>query len=62
MVLRELIEDSFHRQYPEVWVTTPSRTRIAQWRNVSNIAGLVHLSMVLADEPEEVRQQHILYI
>ncbi|XP_071524049.1 alpha-1-inhibitor 3-like [Panulirus ornatus] len=40
-------------QYPEVWVTTPSRTRIAQWKNVDNSAGLVHLDFDLADEPEE---------
>lgn len=40
-------------QYPEIWVTTPSRTRIAQWKNVTTSSGLVHLSFQLADEPEE---------
>ncbi|XP_042884512.1 alpha-1-inhibitor 3-like isoform X2 [Penaeus japonicus] len=39
--------------YQEIWVTTPSRTRIAQWKNVTTSAGLVHLSLQLADEPEE---------
>ncbi|XP_071524048.1 murinoglobulin-2-like isoform X2 [Panulirus ornatus] len=39
--------------YPEVWVTTPSRTRIAQWKNVDNSAGLVHLDFNLANEPEK---------
>ncbi|KAG7169002.1 Alpha-2-macroglobulin-like 4 [Homarus americanus] len=39
--------------YREVWVQTPSRTRIAQWLNVDNSAGLVHLDMTLADEPEQ---------
>ncbi|KAG0726447.1 Alpha-2-macroglobulin-like protein 1 [Chionoecetes opilio] len=41
-------------EYPEVWVNTPSRTRIAQWKNVSNTEGLVHLDFQLADETEEV--------
>lgn len=41
------------RDLPEVWVTTPSRNRIAQWKNVSNSEGLVHLDFQLADEPEE---------
>ncbi|KAG0727660.1 Pregnancy zone protein [Chionoecetes opilio] len=40
-------------EYPEAWVNTPSRTRIAQWKNVSNTDGLVHLDFQLADEPEE---------
>lgn len=40
-------------EYPEVWVTSPSRTRLAQWKRVDNSAGLVHLSFQLADEPEE---------
>ncbi|XP_071524073.1 alpha-1-inhibitor 3-like [Panulirus ornatus] len=40
-------------EYPEVWVTTPSNTRVAQWKNVDNSAGLVHLDMTLADEPEQ---------
>ncbi|XP_042884509.1 alpha-1-inhibitor 3-like [Penaeus japonicus] len=39
--------------YPEIWVTTPSNTRIAQWKNVNNSAGLVHLSFQLADETEK---------
>ncbi|KAG7156138.1 Pregnancy zone protein-like 4, partial [Homarus americanus] len=38
--------------YPEIWITTPTNTRIAQWRNVVNIAGLIHLSFTLVDEPE----------
>ncbi|KAK4315998.1 hypothetical protein Pmani_012827 [Petrolisthes manimaculis] len=41
-------------QYPEVWVTTPSRTRIVQWKNVTTANGLIHLDMRLIDEPEEV--------
>ena len=45
---------TFPPQYPEIWVTTPSRNRIAQWKNVSNSEGLVHLDFQLADEPEEV--------
>ncbi|XP_070001311.1 alpha-2-macroglobulin-like protein 1 [Penaeus vannamei] len=40
-------------EYPEVWVTSPSQTRIAQWKRVDNSAGLVHLAFQLADEPEE---------
>ncbi|KAK4303730.1 hypothetical protein Pmani_024278 [Petrolisthes manimaculis] len=40
-------------QYPEVWVTTPSRTRIAQWKNVTTSNGLIHLDFNLIDEPEE---------
>ncbi|KAK4324552.1 hypothetical protein Pmani_004827 [Petrolisthes manimaculis] len=40
-------------QYPKVWVTTPSRTRIAQWQNVTTINGLIHLDMRLIDEPEK---------
>ncbi|XP_037797187.1 murinoglobulin-2-like [Penaeus monodon] len=40
-------------KYPEIWVTTPSRTRVAQWNNVDNSGGLVHLSFQLADEPEQ---------
>ncbi|KAK8754666.1 hypothetical protein OTU49_017522, partial [Cherax quadricarinatus] len=40
-------------QYPLVWVETPSRTRIAQWKTVDNTAGLVHLDFDLADEPEK---------
>ncbi|KAG7168999.1 Alpha-2-macroglobulin-like 9, partial [Homarus americanus] len=39
--------------YPEVWVETPSRTRVAQWRDVDNAPGLVHLAMALADEPQQ---------
>lgn len=43
-------------QYPEVWVQSPSRTRIAQWLDVDNLNGLVHLNMTLTDEPEQVMQ------
>nr|AEC50080.1 alpha-2-macroglobulin [Pacifastacus leniusculus] len=39
--------------YPEVWVETPARTRIAQWKNVDNTAGILHLDFDLADEPEK---------
>ncbi|XP_069170675.1 alpha-1-inhibitor 3 isoform X3 [Procambarus clarkii] len=39
--------------YPEVWVQTPAGTRVAQWKNVDNTAGLVHLDFDLADEPEK---------
>ncbi|XP_042889945.1 pregnancy zone protein-like [Penaeus japonicus] len=41
-------------EYSEIWVSTPSNTRVAQWKNVDNSAGLVHLSFQLADEPEQV--------
>ncbi|KAK4316138.1 hypothetical protein Pmani_012647 [Petrolisthes manimaculis] len=41
-------------QNPEVWVTTPSHTRIVQWKNVTTANGLIHLDMRLIDEPEEV--------
>ncbi|XP_063849335.1 alpha-2-macroglobulin-like [Scylla paramamosain] len=41
------------KDYQEIWVTTPSRNRVAQWKNVSNHEGLVHLEFQLADEPEE---------
>ncbi|XP_066939900.1 alpha-2-macroglobulin-like [Macrobrachium rosenbergii] len=41
------------KDYPIVWVTSPSQTRIAQWRNVDNSNGLVHLEMTLVEEPEE---------
>ncbi|XP_042229017.1 alpha-2-macroglobulin-P-like isoform X2 [Homarus americanus] len=40
-------------KYPIVWVTTPSDTRVAQWTDVDNSDGLVHLSLQLADEPEQ---------
>ena len=40
-----------------VYVTTPSGTRIAQWTDVNNAAGLVHLEMTLADEPEQVQKK-----
>ncbi|XP_050717838.1 alpha-2-macroglobulin-like isoform X1 [Eriocheir sinensis] len=40
-------------EYSEIYVTTPSRNRIAQWKNVTNTDGLVHLDFQLADEPEE---------
>ncbi|XP_042877999.1 alpha-2-macroglobulin-like isoform X10 [Penaeus japonicus] len=39
--------------YPLIWVETPSSSRIAQWSNVENSAGLIHQSLKLADEPEE---------
>ncbi|XP_069955764.1 murinoglobulin-1 isoform X2 [Cherax quadricarinatus] len=39
--------------YQLVWVRTPSQTRVAQWTNVDNSAGLVHLTMTLVDEPEQ---------
>lgn len=42
-------------QYPQVWVTTPSKVRIAQWTDVDNSGGLIHLEMMLADEPEPGR-------
>lgn len=45
-------------QYDEVWITTPSDIRIAQWKNVDNANGLVHLSMTLADEPEHVSRKY----
>ncbi|XP_064093307.1 alpha-1-inhibitor 3-like isoform X2 [Macrobrachium nipponense] len=41
------------KNYPEVWIETPSKTRIAQWLDVDNSQGIVHLSMDLVDEPEE---------
>ncbi|ROT60960.1 alpha-2-macroglobulin [Penaeus vannamei] len=39
--------------YPEIWVTTPSDTRIAQWIDAASTSGLLHLAFQLADEPEE---------
>ncbi|XP_063614627.1 murinoglobulin-2-like [Penaeus indicus] len=39
--------------YPLIWVETPSSSRIAQWTNVENSAGLIHQTFKLADEPEE---------
>ncbi|KAK4294157.1 hypothetical protein Pmani_033196 [Petrolisthes manimaculis] len=38
--------------YSVVWVTAPSGNRIAQWNNVDNSKGLVHLSFQLTDDPE----------
>ncbi|KAG7163965.1 Alpha-2-macroglobulin-like 5, partial [Homarus americanus] len=40
-------------KYPHVWVENPSGSRIAQWTDVDNRAGLIHLSLRLTDEPEE---------
>nr|XP_045611875.1 murinoglobulin-1-like [Procambarus clarkii] len=39
-------------KYLEVWVETPSGSRVAQWTDVQN-PGLVQLSMKLTDEPQE---------
>jgi len=39
--------------YAEIYVETPSSSRIAQWQNVTNDKGLIHLQMQLIDEPEE---------
>nr|XP_053636062.1 alpha-1-inhibitor 3-like [Cherax quadricarinatus] len=41
------------QKYSLVWITTPSDTRVAQWLNVDNCNGLVHLSFQLADELEQ---------
>ena len=41
-------------QYPAIYVNSPSDTRIAQWLNVSNPDGLIHLELQLIEEPEEV--------
>nr|AFY13481.1 MULTIFUNCin [Semibalanus cariosus] len=35
----------------EVWITTPDRIRVAQWRNVSTNTGMVQLDMQLTEEP-----------
>ncbi|XP_066984019.1 alpha-1-inhibitor 3-like [Macrobrachium rosenbergii] len=43
--------------YQEISVTTPSQNRIAQWLNVDNSKGLVHLSLQLSSEPEEGEYQ-----
>ncbi|XP_063596596.1 alpha-2-macroglobulin-like protein 1 [Penaeus indicus] len=40
-------------EYPEIWITSASKSRVAQWNNVANSGGLVHLSFQLADEPEQ---------
>ncbi|ROT65964.1 alpha2-macroglobulin-like [Penaeus vannamei] len=40
-------------KYPEIWVTSPSKTRIAHWKNVNNSAGLVHLGFQLDDGSEQ---------
>ncbi|XP_069174260.1 alpha-1-inhibitor 3-like [Procambarus clarkii] len=42
-----------NEKYTLVWVTTPSDTRVAQWSEVDNTGGLVHLSFQLADDPEQ---------
>ncbi|XP_063596598.1 alpha-1-inhibitor 3-like [Penaeus indicus] len=39
--------------YPEIWVETPSNTRVAQWIGAASPSGLLHLAFQLADEPEE---------
>nr|XP_045600836.1 alpha-1-inhibitor 3-like [Procambarus clarkii] len=41
------------QNYTRVWVSTPSDIRIAQWTNVDNSRGLVHLSLQVANEPEQ---------
>ncbi|KAK3869384.1 hypothetical protein Pcinc_025300 [Petrolisthes cinctipes] len=40
-------------QYPLVWVETPTGSRIAQWINVDNTPGLIHMAFTLSDEPEQ---------
>ncbi|XP_063605240.1 alpha-1-macroglobulin-like, partial [Penaeus indicus] len=39
--------------YPLIWVETPSSSRIAQWTNVENSAGLIHQTFKLVDESEQ---------
>lgn len=38
----------------EVWITSPTETRLVQWLNVSNSRGLVHLEFPLAEHVQEV--------
>lgn len=38
----------------EVWVTSPTETRLVQWLNVSNSRGLVQLEFPLAEHVQEV--------
>ncbi|KAK4325632.1 hypothetical protein Pmani_003801 [Petrolisthes manimaculis] len=40
-------------QYPLVWVETPTGSRIAQWINVDNTPGLIHMAFTLSEEPEQ---------
>lgn len=39
--------------YPEMWIESPSGSRIAQWINVESPGGLIHQEFQLIDEPEE---------
>jgi len=39
--------------YAEVYVENPSGSRIAQWLNVTNAGGLVHLDLQLIDEADQ---------
>ncbi|XP_018026231.1 alpha-2-macroglobulin isoform X3 [Hyalella azteca] len=39
--------------YKEIFIETPSGSRIAQWLDVANPSGLIHLDLQLIDEPEE---------
>ncbi|KAK8391913.1 hypothetical protein O3P69_017494 [Scylla paramamosain] len=39
--------------YPEMWIESPSGSRIAQWVNVQSPGGLIHQEFQLINEPEE---------
>lgn len=43
----------FTGMYPEMWIESPSGSRIAQWINVESPGGLIHQEFQLIDEPEE---------
>ncbi|CAL4137298.1 unnamed protein product, partial [Meganyctiphanes norvegica] len=42
-----------YEEIPDVYITSPSGRRIAQWLDINNSHGIVHLNFTLADEPEE---------
>ncbi|KAG0728379.1 Alpha-1-inhibitor 3 [Chionoecetes opilio] len=43
----------FSGVYPEMYVESPSGSRLAQWINVDGSGGLIHQEFQLIDEPEE---------
>ena len=40
-------------QYSEIYIESPSSSRIAQWLNVTNTGCLIHKEFQLIEEPEE---------
>ncbi|XP_045126879.1 alpha-2-macroglobulin-like protein 1 isoform X2 [Portunus trituberculatus] len=43
----------FTGMYPEMWIESPSGSRIAQWVRVESPGGLIHQEFQLINEPEE---------